>query len=248
MLLLGLDLETTGKDVKVDQIIELGAVLWDTEKNSPVLILSEMVWYDGIWDGASSTKEDIEKITKISYKELQSFGSHPKDVLNKLESIMRPNRFRPNIVAIVAHNGNEFDKPLLLNNLKKWGIELPDIPWIDTMNDVPYDTSIQARKLTYLAAEHSFINPFAHRAVFDVLTMFKVLSFYDIDWIIKLSKEPSITLIANTVPPWQDGGKSNEEAKSKGFRWNGKAWAKIIRESQLASEKANTTIGFKEIR
>jgi len=244
MLLLGLDLETTGRNTNTDQIIEVGAVIWDTDKCSPVQILSEMVWYDGIWDGASSTKEEIEKLTNISYEDIVTYGSHPTEVLNKLKKVMSIK----NLVAVVAHNGNEFDKPMLLSNAKKWNIELPDLHWIDTMVDIPYDANIQTRKLPHLAAEHGFINPFSHRAIFDVLTMLKITQSYDMDWVIKLSKEPSITLIANTTPPWQDGGKSNDEAKSKGFRWNGKAWVKTVRESQLQTEKESFSAGVREIR
>ena len=43
MLILGLDVETTGLDPANDKIIEIGAVLWDTESLTPVKIFSEMI-------------------------------------------------------------------------------------------------------------------------------------------------------------------------------------------------------------
>ena len=246
MLLLGLDLETTGRDIMVDQAIEVGAVLWDTDKAKPLKIFSEMVFYDEIWKGATSTKEDIERLIKVSYSELQQYGKHPLDVYHGLKQIMSI----PDIAAVVAHNGNEFDKPLLLNNLKRWGIEIPNLPWIDTMIDIPYSPEIKARKLPYIAAEHGFLNPFAHRAIFDVLTMLKIVQFYDIEWILKVSKEPIVTLVANTVHPREDGGHSNEVAKSRGFHYDvpNKRWIKVVRESQVQTEKNAISTGCWEIK
>lgn len=245
-LILGLDFETTGKDTSKDEVIEIGAVLWDCTKGTPVKILSELLWYENIWQEATATKEKIEQITGISYEHLKRYGIHPTEGLTKLSEVMRI----PDLMAVVAHNGNEFDKPLLLNVAKKWDIEIPEVKWIDTMIDVPYDLRIQTRKLSYLAADHGFVNPFAHRAIFDVLTMLKLLQQYDIEWVFKLSQEPSVTLIANTVPPWEDGGASNEEAKSRGYRFQSetKRWIKLVKESQVQAEKSSVPFSLREIR
>jgi DNA polymerase III epsilon subunit-like protein len=245
-LILGLDLETTGKDTSKDRIIEIGAVIWDAEKGIPLKIFSEMVYFEGIWDEATATKERIEEITHISFEHLVQFGIAPTEALQKLADLMRT----PNLLAVVAHNGEQFDRQLVIAEFKRWGIELPEVHWLDTMTDVPYEGNIQTRKLTYLAAEHGFINPFAHRAIFDVLTMLKMTQQYDIDWLIKLSKEPSVTLIALTTAPWEDGGKSNEEAKARGYRFQseGKKWIKLVKESQIQSEKASAPFGIREMR
>jgi len=244
--ILGIDFETTGKDTSKDEIIEIGAVLWDAEKGVPLKILSEMLYHDKIWENATSTKERIEQITHISFENLVRFGMDPVVVLKQLVELMN----LPDLIAVVAHNGNEYDKPILLSNAKRWGIEIPEVHWVDTMTDVPFDVDIQTRKLTYLTLEHNFINPFAHRAVFDVLSMLKILQQYDIDWVVKLSKEPNVTLIALTTGPWEDGGKSNEEAKARGYRFqsDGKKWIKVVKESQVQSEKATSPFGIREMR
>ena len=124
----------------------------------------------------------------------------------------------PGVAFIVAHNGISFDKPIFYANATRWDMTAPlELPWADTMIDIPYDPSIQTKKLSYLAAEHGFLNPFPHRAVFDVMTMLKMIQDYDMEWLLKLSKEPLVTLIAATTHPKYDGGKSNEEAKARGY-------------------------------
>ena len=43
MLLLGIDLETDGLDPKVNNILEVGAVLYDWDTKTPVQMLSEFI-------------------------------------------------------------------------------------------------------------------------------------------------------------------------------------------------------------
>lgn len=247
MLILGIDFETTGLDTQKDSIIEVGAVLWDTQRKMPLQIYSELAWHESIWENATTTKEQIEKIVKLNEEDLKEFGKHPSVLLQNLYKLM----VSPDLSFIVAHNGLAFDKPILYTNAIKWGVERPpEIPWVDTMIDIPYDPSIQTKKLTYLAAEHGFVNPFAHRAIFDVLTMLKIIQDYDMDWIYKISKEPIVTLLADTTHPKFDGGKSNEEAKARGFRWDpaNRYWAKKIRASQVQTEKNAASFDIKELK
>jgi len=77
--------------------------------------------------------------------------------------------------------------------------------------DVPSPPQITTRKLAHLAAEHGFLNPFAHRAVFDVLTMLKILSCYPIENVIISSNQPLMKLVALVA---FDG---RYKAKARGF-------------------------------
>jgi len=227
MLLLGIDVETTGLDTEKDRITEIGAVLWDSEAKKPLAMLSELC----VFEDMPELSELIINLTGITQDMLDNYAVFPKELFIELFSLMRV------ADACVAHNA-PFDKGMLESNAKSIDLELPDIPWIDTTVDVPYPDNIKTRKLTHLAAEHGFVNPFAHRAVFDVLTMLVVLSNYDAAEVLELSKSPSVILVANTKKPWLDqapeGKKQSDLAKCLGFRWNGakKTWEKQVKQAQ----------------
>lgn len=233
MLVLGLDLETTGLDVNSVRIIEVGAVLWDTEQNKPVKIYSELLHNEDY----PILSEEIVRITGITQADLEKFGTPPVDGLGEVCSMFHDADY------IVAHNGNGYDRPIFERECKTFGYELQERHWVDTMLDIPYPESMKTRKLTHLAAEHNFVNPFSHRAIFDVLTMLIITSRYDFKEIVKLSKEESILVKAYPKPPWNDDGKDNSLVKSMGFTWNGqnKTWQKQVKKSQLEKlvEQAN---------
>lgn len=227
MLLLGVDVETTGLDTANDRIIELGAVLWSVEEKKPLVLYSDLIFV-----GDREVPAVIESLTGISDGHVKKYGMPLQYVLGRFNYLAQQADF------IVAHNGTNFDKPILEAEYARACFPFPKAPWIDTSVDVPYPEKTGTRKLTYLAAEHGFLNPFAHRAIFDVLTMTAVLSRYDAEEVARISKEPSVTLTAMTRPPWVDGGKSNDAAKAKGYRWNGadKKWQKTVKRSQVSKE------------
>lgn len=233
MLILGIDLETTGLRTDSDFIIEIGAATWDTERGAALQLYSQLV-RPGVTISA-----EITKITGITNEDLDTYGAKPFDALNALYCMAMP------CACIVAHNGTQFDRPLLEAEYARRELEPPKIPWIDTSLDVPYPEHIKTRTLTHLAAEHGFLNPFAHRALSDVLTMLQVLANYDINRVLELSQEPKLTLAARVKKPWLDtaveGKKETDLAKARGYRFNGesKRWQKIVRQSELRSEQSH---------
>lgn len=224
MRLLGLDFETTGLDPKSDRVIEIGAVLWDTDEQKPLAIASEMI-------SGPSPSEEITRITGIKKTHLDTYGIGSSLAFARLLGMFE------HADAVVAHNA-PFDRGFLEQECQRHGLEMPKVLWIDTSVDVPYPPHVQTRKLTHLAADHGFANPFAHRAAFDVLTMLKILACYSTEQVVALAKEPNVTLVAQTTQPWHDGGKSNEAAKARGYRWDGalKVWKKNVKKSQVAAE------------
>lgn len=216
MYVLGLDLETTGLSFEEDEIIEIGAVVWDTDLNKPAAMLNHLV----VQPHKYPLSQNIVNITGISDKDLNEFGIDEKDALVEFLKLAEKCQY------IVAHNGNYFDRPFLEKALKRHGLKVK-LPWIDTMFDVPF--KCRTKQLTYLAAEHNFLNPFAHRAQFDVLTMLKVCSNYDWQEIIKRAHSPQIKVIAKVTK------EDRQLAKDKGFRWDPKnyAWFKEMKECDL---------------
>jgi DNA polymerase-3 subunit epsilon len=109
-------------------------------------------------------------LTGLTDDILTEFGIHPGAGITKLLKLMEKADY------IVAHNGNEFDKPLLEAECERYALKMPVLPWLDTKTDVPYPKRIKTTKLSYLCAEHGFANAGAHRALFDSQAMLRILS------------------------------------------------------------------------
>jgi len=147
---------------------------------------------------------------------------------------------------ICAHNAHAFDKIVMQEEYKRGGKEMPTTPWLDSMLDVPYPSKIETRKLDFLAPLHGFLNPFAHRAGGDVLTMAKIFYCYPIEAIIKSATAKTFTVRADIKAPWEDGGKGKDAAIKRGYKWNGekKMWLKQIKEYDIEKEKSEAPFGI----
>ncbi|NVK24437.1 MAG: 3'-5' exonuclease [Gammaproteobacteria bacterium] len=229
MYVLGIDLETTGLSFEEDEIIEIGAVVWDTDSNKPAAMLNHLV----IQQHKLPLSDTIVNITGITDTDLTEFGVDERVALNEFLKLAEKCQY------IVAHNGNYFDKPFLEKALSRHSLKL-NLPWIDTMFDVPFKSG--TKTLTYLAAEHNFLNPFAHRALFDVLTMLKVCSDYDWQEIVKRSQSPQVRVIAKVSK------EDRQQAKDKGFRWdpNNYVWFKEMKECDLDTSQFEFEVQLKK--
>lgn len=228
MRILGLDFETTGLDPNADVITEVGAVIWDTERRCPILIDNYFVW-----DGQTILSDLIIRITGIQQRDLEEFGLPEREGFARLFELM------DKVEVVVAHNGNIFDKRFYKSWCDKWlsdAVELKELPWIDTLHDIDYPEHCASRKLGYLGADHGFLNPFSHRAVFDVLTMMKVLDNYNIEEVVASSKEPKV--LVEAIVSFQD----KDLAKAKGFKWEKQRWVKTMKVSQTEQFPFRTRI------
>lgn len=238
MRLLGIDIETTGLDFKTDYITEIGWVLIDTDHQKPLLVESHMIW-EPIFEEMEELPEIIVELTGITKEMLKEFGKPFWTVANNLRAVI--NSY--DVKYMVAHNGNAFDKPFLESMIKRHGKEpLFATPWLDTSEDIVFPKRIRHKNLMSLAAEHGFLNPFPHAAVFDVMAMLKVLRHYDIDEVLARHKEPWIVVRAMVDYD------RREEAKTLGYFWQQagdkvyeKCWVKRIKQSELEEESKKAT-------
>ena len=233
MLILGFDTETTGLNLQSDHIVQFGAVLWDTQaKKKKAKMKIDMLVNSPLITEIDPVASEVNGITLA---DLELYGEDPAIVFPMIMSLFKE------ADAICAHNGNLFDKPMLKYNCERYGFKMVDKIWIDTTCDIEYPSHINTRKLSYLATEHGFVNPFPHDAISDVLTMLKVADLYDWDKMLEYAKSPTLTVMAEST------FQQKELCKKQNYRWEGetKRWVKSIKDFQLAeTEKAGREAGF----
>ncbi len=245
MRLLGLDLETTGLDTANDRITELGYVLWEVETKKPIALRCDYLHSQEY----PKLSDEIVRLTGITDEILSEFGVLPGAALEELVFFAGEHK----VDYIVAHGGENFDRPLLYAELTRHNLAAESfrkIGWIDTKTDIPFEKEPESRRLKHLATDHGFLNPFAHRAIFDVLTMLRVLSHHPIDKVIEFQKIPFVTMRAMVDYDHR------ELAKAQRFSWEKigekvypRWWVKRIKENLLELEtEACKKAGFELVR
>jgi DNA polymerase-3 subunit epsilon len=232
MRVLCLDTETTGLQVDTDRPFELGTCLWDIELKAPLLIKNTFIDLGDI-----TLSQEVKDVTGVREEWLKEFGVIPQAAYISLNDQIKYHK--PDF--LVGHNLVNFDRPMLLAEYKRLGLPtdlLAGLPVIDTRTDLPFEKEPSSRRLVHLTTDHGFLNPFPHRAITDVLSTLKLLSFYDFDKVVEQSKIPFITVRALVDYD------SRQLAKDQRFSWEKvgdktypKMWCKQIRENQLEAER-----------
>lgn len=234
MLLIGLDFETTGLQIGKIGVTEVGYVKWDTGLAQPVQMSGYLVdpGPDAVWEPG------VEQINGLTREIVEKYGYPDEKALRQFLFAYR------NADIAVAHNGLAFDRLVLKAWAEKYGLDWqPDKLWIDTKCDIEIPPRNSTR-LVYMAADHGFLNPFPHRAMFDVMTMMNILSKYDLDKVVEVAKSPSLLVKARV------SFDQKELAKNRGFHpyyENSKfvRWQMSVKECNLDSEReAARTAGF----
>jgi DNA polymerase III alpha subunit (gram-positive type) len=221
MKIIGLDFETTGLSATDDRIIEEGACLFDWDSKTPLQLLSEFVHPE------RPIPEEITKLTGITDAHVDEYGISEREAMIELDMLFARADYA------MAFNGFNFDQPFYIATCKRLGIEPSGILWLDASADVKYAPEIKTRNLQHLAAEHLILNPFRHRAVFDVLTMLKIAQGYDLDAIIARAAEP--TLYVQAIVSFDE----KELAKERGYHWCApkKIWWRSWKQSDFEVDK-----------
>lgn len=215
MLLAGLDFETTGL-LPAGRAIEVGVALFDPMHKKVVETYSCMVYGHDY----PIVLEEAIRVHGITHEMLQKHGRHPHAVFKEVVRLISLSEY------LVAHNGTGFDFPLLEMELKRARIEHPKVSYVDTQVDVAYPQGTSSRRLQHLAVDHGIRLRKPHSALDDVLTMFDILSLYDISEVIERSKSPLVKVVAE-IPR-----EKNELVKKRRFMWDPekRQWWKSVRQ------------------
>lgn len=215
------DVETTGLDAKKDQIIEIGICEfgWQTDKLPVILGL-----YGALEDPGRALPDEIVKLTGITDDALKGQAINWKTVHASFERAS----------VIIAHNA-EFDRsflmrrPELMDLNKHWACSVKHIDWTAH--------GFGSKKLNYLAADHGFVNPFAHRALFDCATTFRIVAPH-MSELIANSFEPEIRVVA-----WNSPFESKDSLRSRGYRWDAeqRVWHRTIQARRVEEERSYLT-------
>jgi DNA polymerase III subunit epsilon len=211
------DVETTGLNPNKDRVIEIGFVEFCMNSESGPTITN---MYSGLEDPGFSIPKDITQLTGLT-TELVAGQNIDWELVRK---------YWDRATVVVAHN-SEFDRSFLMARP-----ELADAPkhWACSYRHIDWRAkNFGSLKLPYLAADHGFANPFAHRALFDCATTFRLIAPH-IAELIETSYEPEYEVKAIGSP-----FETKDLLKQNGYRWDAeiRTWKKRIVAKKLESER-----------
>ena len=238
-----IDLETTGIDSSQDQVIEVGMLEFvmtpatyvdRPESASPpparsggtvaigAGLKADMVGaYSGLQDPGRPLPPDMSALTGLSDEVLAGRSVDWPQVRQMLARAS----------VVIAHNAG-FDRAFLERRPELAGLELH---WACSIKHINWHRhGFRTRALNYLAADHGFVNPFAHRALFDCATTFRVITPY-LDELVRRSHLREF-LVSATGAPFE----TKDVLRSRGYRWNPeiRVWAKSMLEDEIEEERA----------
>jgi DNA polymerase-3 subunit epsilon len=212
-----LDLETTGLDPEKDKIIEIGLLEFAVEGDEEPSVVRS---YGALCDPGVELTEEITRIT----------GIKPSHVAGQSIDWAIVKSFLSRASIVIAHNA-EFDRAFIsrtehLEGLNlHWGCSMRHIDW--------RKHRFQSLSLNYLAADHGFVNPFAHRAVFDTATTFRLVKPYLNELIIRSYEREYLLKAVNS--PFE----TKDVLRQRGYRWDPdeRCWSRVVAESEMAEER-----------
>jgi DNA polymerase-3 subunit epsilon len=213
-----LDVETTGIDPLKDKIIEIGIMEFAVAGDQPPQVTRS---YGSLQDPGQPIPPEITKLTGLTDGLVKGHQIDWKLVRDLMG----------NASVIIAHNA-EFDRKFV-----QASGQVSDLHshWACSMRHVDWRRhGFRQLGLTYLAADHGFLNPFAHRALFDCATTFRLVSPY-LPELVARSFEKEFTIRAVSSP-----FESKDVLKKRGYYWDQetRCWTIIVPESKIEGERS----------
>lgn len=226
MIVVGLDLETTGLSKIKDRPIEASATLWTTNFSRSLGSTTLLIQSDGVKVSSESTEK-----TGITQAMVDNFGVEPSFAFDTMVNYI--NRAE----AIVAFNGRRFDIPMYNEWARRLGKQFPEKLVIDPFCDLP----MLGQELITMCAKRG-IHYNAHEAGADVGAMLTLMSDFDFEVVLERAKSPVVVVRSK-----QDRSQ-NDRVKKHKFRWNPerKIWWKAVKEIDLneLATKVNNEFGL----
>jgi DNA polymerase-3 subunit epsilon len=211
------DVETTGLNPDEDSIIEIGFLEFRYGNASSPKISA---MYSGLEDPGRPLSAEITRLTGLN------------DEILKDQRIDWPlvEKYWSRASVVIAHNA-EFDRgflratPTLKDKPKHWACSIRHIDW--------RAKNFSSMKLQYLAADHGFTNPFAHRALFDCATTFRLVEPH-VKELVEASYEAEFEVFAVGSP-----FETKDILKSSGYRWDAerRVWRKRVGTHRIQDER-----------
>lgn len=238
---LALDLETTSKLPAEARVTEIGAVLVETIGNGPPVpwkALASQSTLCRLPPGVAVPEETI-KLNGINGEMLEEFGQPLPDALLALGRFCRDHH----VERLIGHRIRSYDMKVLGHEIGRMVAAPPEvtdllaIPLIDTEQDILYPEGTTSHRLDHLAADHGFLNPFPHRALYDSLVSLRLFACYPATETMRRADSPIVVL--HSTHAFDDNG------LAKGLRFGfkpqlGKRWLMACKEVDLPAlrEKA----------
>jgi DNA polymerase-3 subunit epsilon len=211
------DLETTGLDAATDRIIEIGILEFSVDSDMKPVVTS---LYGALQDPGIPLSPEIEKLTGISERHLRG----------QAIDWDRVRGYFARAAVVIAHNA-DFDRGFLERSGELQGLR-PH--WACSMRHIDWRAhGFKTQSLNYLAADHGFVNPFAHRALFDCATTFRLVTDH-LGEMIDRSHQREYLIKAVSSP-----FESKDVLRERGYRWEAteRHWYRVVPEPALAEER-----------
>lgn len=216
------DLETTGTDPQKDQVIEVGIIEFGVTSGPDGSLRADMIsGYSSLQDPGQPLSPEITKLTGLTDGMV---SGHRVDWDRVREMLSRAS-------VVIAHNA-AFDRGFLQRRPELAGV---NPHWACSVKHINWRKhGFRTRALNYLAADHGFVNPFAHRALFDCATTFRLVAPY-MEELIRRSYLREFLVVATGAP-----FETKDTLRQHGYRWNPEArvWARQMLEDELQEERA----------